>query len=394
VCVCVKVLFMVDTTPIRDVYDKMEESMDLSIWEGEHQMQSTRIAKECGIVSNSSPDRQTYVLAHCLFGDPKTMRILPAFFLQASGNVVDNTHPFDTIQIMLHLMISSKITLEIKGERSYYRDSAVIYPWGTSHLRQILHFPVRRLDIRGKEACATLLAHGAFTQTSVDTSTNSITNYIFLYNEYIQTVYDHWKPLLISLFLWFLKDDIEYISELRDVRKEIDQLFTLMCEHGFSEPPPEEGPLKSNGYFTFRVPKDKEGKEMKEIRLPEKASPSVPAIKGNYDVVFPWQNDSLEKKKSRSSSGTITIRRLYGKDARLLFDCWNLAKTCTFSSLFEGLTVLLSAKIYPRALTFRFGDPQPEFEREVKCKEEEMEDEEEKKKDQTGDYPGEIFYHY
>lgn len=383
----------------------MEETLNLSIWDGEHQIPTTRISKECGIISNSAPDIQSYVLSHCLFGDPKTIKVLPSFFFQATGNVVDNTHPFDIIQTALHLMICGNITMEIKGERSYYRDSCVLYPWGTTHLRQILHFPLKRLDIRGKEACGALLANGHFSQTSVDTSTNSITNHSFLHNAYIQKVYDHWKPLIVSLFLWAMKDDVNYIAPIRDIRKEIDQLMMLMCNHGMKEPPPNDKKLTSNGFFTYKVPREddydddhdkyiKKGREkMKTIHLPEKMAPDVPFTLGNYDVRLPWQSESSHITNEKDC-GQITVRRLYGENATFLLNCWNLVKSSTFKDIFEGLFALLCGKIYPRALTFRVGSPPPSLLGKAKQIEMEMEEEEERNKEAIGEYPGEIFYHY
>lgn len=384
---------MVDTTPIRDIYDIMEEKMDLSIWVGEQELPPIRVSKECAIIGNAPPNIQSYIFAHCLFGDPRNINILPMFFLQASGNVIDNTHPFDVIQTMLHLMVCSDITLEIKGERSHYRDSCIIYPWGSSHLRQILHFPVKRLDVRGKEACASLLAHGYFTQTSIDTGTNSVTNHTFIYNEYIQRIYNHWKPLIITLFLWRILDDVHYISSIRDVSPELSQLIHHICKHGLS--PPDS---KSNGFFSYKVPNEsKESTTLEEIRLPETPPPDVPNISGNYDILLPWAPRSMGK-ESRDSlankTGQISIRRMYGKNALLLSRCWDIATTHTFKDIFEGLFTLLSGRIYTRAFTYRLGAPPPEYKEEVERIEREIHKAKERSKDFSGDYPGEVLYHY
>jgi len=385
---------MVDTTPIREIYDIMEEKMNLSIWAGEKELPPIRVSRECAIIGSAPPNIQSYVFSHCLFGDPSTINILPMFFLQASGNVIDNTHPFDVIQTMLHLMVCGSITLEIKGERSQYRDSCIIYPWGSTHLRQILHFPVKRLDVRGKEACGALLAHGYFTQTSIDTGTNSITNHSFMYNEYIQRIYDHWKPLNITLFLWRILDDVEYISSIRDVKPELTQLIHLMCKHGL--PSPES---TSNGFFTYRVPTSdgEDSTSLEEIHLPETLPPDVSRIAGNYDVVLPRVQRSVRSGREtipKNKTGDISIKRMYGDDALLLSDCWDMATTHTFKDIFEGLFTLLSGRIYTRAFTYRLGPPPLEYKEEAENIEQERQKAEERKKDFSGDYPGEILYHY
>lgn len=381
---------MEDTTPISEIYDIFEEKMGLSPWVNETDIQPINVAEECGRISNSTPVVQSYMLAHSLFGDPRTLKRLSAFFLESSGNVVDNTHPFDVIQIMLQLLVCSRINMEVVGDIIHYRDSAVLYPWGTTHLRQILHFPVKLLDIRGKEAIGALLAKRHFTQTKVDTSTNSLYVSTFLYNRNIQRVYDHWKPIIVALFLWLVKDDLDHISPIRDVREEFNKLITLICRHGLSEPPEEEKKLKSNGFFTFTIPPQDGEKEPTTMELPEKPSPNVPNTLGNYEIILPWETT----KKVPKDYGNITIRRMYGDDARLLSYCWEMALTRDYDTLFEDVFTLLVGKIYPRALTFRVGPPPEHLSEEKRAIEEEMEEKEEKKKEIYGEYPGEVFYYY
>ncbi len=377
---------------IRDIYDKMENDLELSLWAGEQDLPPKRVSRECTIVSNSDPNIQSYILAHYMFGDPKSILAFSMFCLQASGNVVDNTHPFDVLQTMIHLLVFGNITLEVKGEISHFRDTCILYPWGTTHLRKLLHFPIRRLDTRGKQACASLLSARIFAHTNKDTSTNSVSANVFSFNEYVQKVYDHWKPLHIALFLWRVMDDVKYISKIRDLSGDISKMIELMCRHGLSQPP---SPLKSNGFFHYRIPGE-DGLIAKEFDLLERIAPDIPHVSANYNVILPWSSSHDHHKKSKSSQTfeKITIRRLYGNNARLLSDCWHMVLNHSFQEIVEYLFTLLAGKIYPRAFTFRIGPPPPELSHQAKRLQIERLLKEEKKKEFTGEYSAETFYHY
>ena len=163
-----------------------------------------------------------------------------------------------------------------------------------------------------------------------------------------------------------------------------------MCKHDI--PAPE---ASSNGFFTHKIPVKVEDRlEWKEIHLPERPPPDVPRISGNYDVVLPYATRSGVKSTPKDKPGNISIRRMYGKDARLLSTCWDIATTHTFNEIFEKIFTLLSGKIYTRAFTYRLGPPPPEYEEEASRIETKRKKAEERRKDFCGDYPGEMFYHY
>ena len=387
---CLQQPAMVDTTPIKTVYNILEEDLGISIWTSESRLKTTRVSKECTFIHSSDFRAQTYVLGHFLFGDLRTSKNLPLYFLQASGNVVDDTHPFDIIQTMLHLMTCANLNLEIMGEPSVFRDSGSLYLWGTDHHKQIMHYPIKLLDVRAKEVCSSLIANGKFNSNSVDTLTNSLIIHQFEMNEQLQLVYNHWKPLILSLFLWHLRNDINHIKKYRDVTREIEQMIHLMCRHGLEKPLDDDGEkYSSNGFFSHKLPGENEKDPMYQLSVRKRFPPEIPKIEGNYDIVVNGKRLSRKRK-----SPNISIRRIYGLEAHILSSCWDISKETSVKDLVYRVYPLLVGHIYPRAFTFRLGKHPPELEEEAKKAEMEMLRKQERLMENVGLFRGEIYYPY
>lgn len=320
------------------LYNEMEKDLGISLWDGEEDLPPFKLGKENSVILNCDTRLKACILGHFLFGDTPTITRFVQLVLQHTGNVRDCTHPFDIIQKVLHIIVCGDITLDLEGSWSTYRESCIVHPWGTKHLRKLLCFPARMMDVRAKQAIASLISKSAWRHSYVEMVTNCTRAELFIHNHEVHAIYKHWKPLFVTLFLYHVLEHINHIKELRDVTKEFDMMISFICCKDVNVYPKDK---ESNGYISH------EGKA---------SAFHIDEVYANYNINTP-NTSNIDVLKSEDSAAKnkndFEIERMSVENAGFLWNCYSLAKTYPLAEIYKQLGGLLVAKLYPRAFSYR-----------------------------------------
>ena len=290
----------------QSAYKIIENTLGITLWESD--LDATIQGEECSKLVICNPVYSTLVLAHFIFGDPSNWRKLTHYFLQGTASVVDGTHPFETLQVVLVTMIAGRISMEIEGSWSKTRESAFLFPWGSRHIKHCLSVPVGLLDTRAKECIASLILRGIWSNTSMCPHTNCTKADAFLYDDQFNTIYSHWRPMYVSLLLHHALHEMKLLKEEEevDVTKEFDKLIQEMCRNA-------------------NITKEDKPLVIRQSRL-------------KYSHV------------SRSKPPTFSVQVLDKESAKLLLYCYTIAKTMKEKDIVTELGGLLISQLYPTCI--------------------------------------------
>ena len=107
---------------------------------------------------------------------------------------------FFMITSTLGTLLSGKSNMGIRMTTSYFREAGIVCPWGASTHGHLM-IRIKKLDIRAKQALASLIAGNHFTDAKESLVTRIPIAEGFRWNGVVQETMDRWRPLIVTAFM-------------------------------------------------------------------------------------------------------------------------------------------------------------------------------------------------
>ena len=118
---------------------------------------------------------------------------------------------FFLITSTLGTLLTAKPNMSIRTTASYVRESGILCPWGASTNGHLM-IRIKKLDIRAKQALASLMAGNHFTNANESVLTRLPIADGYRWNGATQKIITQWRPLIVTAFMRVCLDTAEDID--------------------------------------------------------------------------------------------------------------------------------------------------------------------------------------
>lgn len=136
---------------------------------------------------------------------------------------------FFLITSTIGTLLTGKSNMSVRISASYIRDRGFVCPWGAT-VNGHLMIPVKKMDIRAKQALSALLSGNHFTNAKESLSTRIPIADGFAWNDVVQNVLDQWRPLIVTAFIRVCLDTASRIKCRDEAVAVLDRSVTHLSE--------------------------------------------------------------------------------------------------------------------------------------------------------------------
>jgi len=118
---------------------------------------------------------------------------------------------FFLVTSTLGTLLTAKPNMSIRTTASYIREAGILCPWGASTNGHLM-IQIKKLDVRAKQALASLIAGNHFTNSKESVLTRLPIADGYRWNDATQKVMAQWKPLVVTAFMRVCLDTAETVD--------------------------------------------------------------------------------------------------------------------------------------------------------------------------------------